>query len=455
MKKRIIIGMTVVMMVAGISALAYRMLFPPPRYQGRPVSVWVAELCSADYHVSHRAQTTIPDIGAPAVPYLVKLVRHREGHGGKMWERFLAKVPWLRVQLDDLPRGRMSAVQLLPSLGADPGITVPALVEALYDDDKNLAASAREALVQTGPTAVPELCTALNDGDAQTRYLVASTLTEFGPEARAAVPALIDATHDPVPEIRSLSIQALSRASDDVDVVLPALTGAMYDKVITVRLDAITAIGGYGERAKLAVPALQNALHDSEMWVRTAAAYALGRIGPASQEAAPVLQMLLKDPSNHVRISACSALWQIQHRAEPLLPVLHEALRDPSYRLRGYAAQTLIQIGPPAYPLIPAILDSIKTQISPDSYNTILRLLSDADAEAVPDLAVALGYADSRVRMGALLVLGKMAPRIPSAAAEIQKSVSDTDPAVRAVAERVLRQLQPHARQATPNSTGG
>ncbi len=57
--------------------------------------------------------------------------------------------------------------------------------------------------------AIPALCEALSDVDADVRWVAAGTLGSLGDEARSAIPALRRLIHDEEPKVRDGAAKAL------------------------------------------------------------------------------------------------------------------------------------------------------------------------------------------------------------------------------------------------------
>ncbi len=424
---------------AGINIHAW--LNPPPMHQGRPVSQWVRELGDADYQIAHRAQTTVPEIGSAATPYLIALLEHPESRLDTFRNSIARRFPWLKLKPYDFPRARSTAMQLLGQMGTGDTNAVPALVRALSDKDQALAVAARESLSQAGDAAVWPLIKVLKHESPSVRFLAVSALADLGPNTSDAVPALLETLRDEVPELRSAAIVALSRSGAAVDTLLPAFVRATGDKVVTVRLDAINAIAAFQAEAVLATLPLSRLLKDEEQWVRSSAAFALGQIGPTANEATPALLEALKDSSAHVRVTAGNALWKITGKSDGLVPVFLAALKESDLRLRNYATQGLLQLGPPAYPHVLEVFAVLKEEFEPGRYHSALRLLGDADETLLPYLAPAMQDADARIRGACVFVLSRLAEHQPTARKLLLDAMKDGDAGVREAVERALRNL--------------
>lgn len=159
--------------------------------------------------------------------------------------------------------------------------------------------------------AVPALAEAMEDEDGDVRLLAAAALREIGPAAAEAAPALAKALrwgHGGI----DLYFRAIAALREIGPAAVPALVAALNDLDAQVRWEAAAALHVIGPAAAEAVPALAEALKDQDAHIRSRAADALREIGPAAAEAVPALVVALKDQHIHVRTSAASALDSIR-----------------------------------------------------------------------------------------------------------------------------------------------
>ena len=128
-----------------------------------------------------------------------------------------------------------------------------------------------EALVKIGPPTVPALIAALEDEDKQVRRWAASALGRIGldvrrgerggafPAAKEAVLVLIAALKDEDEQVRTDAVRALVKIGP---VAVPALIAALKDDFVLVRTNAAWGLGHIGPAAKQAIPALEAAARD-------------------------------------------------------------------------------------------------------------------------------------------------------------------------------------------------
>src|SRR5207237_6054407 len=133
----------------------------------------------------------------------------------------------------------------LSTMDAKAKVAMPTLIDALGNDrSEEVRRSAASALGSMGPEAVPALINALRDQDPYTRGYAADSIGRNGPEAKAAVPALIEIlkNKDESGEIRGKAANSLGRIGPDAHVAVPFLIEA-FDTTNGVAAVAIGHLG--------------------------------------------------------------------------------------------------------------------------------------------------------------------------------------------------------------------
>src|SRR5436309_2371335 len=106
---------------------------------------------------------------------------------------------WLQCLRVADPFQRVHAAMVLGLMGEQAQAAIPALIDALRDEDVRVRRMITAALGEIGPpsrTGVPVLVHCLRDRNEVVRRRAALALSEMGPAARAAVPGLIAALKD-------------------------------------------------------------------------------------------------------------------------------------------------------------------------------------------------------------------------------------------------------------------
>jgi len=95
----------------------------------------------------------------------------------------------------------------------DISLALPALLEALQDNDSNLRGWSAQAIGNIGPNAVkavPNLITLLSNPDVGSRSSACIGLRGIGPAAKEALPALRKSLADPDKDVRQFAVLAIA-----------------------------------------------------------------------------------------------------------------------------------------------------------------------------------------------------------------------------------------------------
>jgi HEAT repeat protein/outer membrane protein assembly factor BamB len=230
-------------------------------------------LASDDEDLHQQTFEIIRQIGPPAIPLLVELLRHEE-------------VSFRRVAADAL-------IDLAP----DTESIQPALRQALRDEDAMVAGDAARALGALAESAGPSVAALINTlshEDPYVRIYAAEALASIGPKAGAAAKDLAGALGDPIPGVRWAAGEALAGIGADAQLAVPQLIEALKDEFLYVRICAAEALGSIGPKAHTAREALIAAANDPVL--RDQAEWALNRIA-GIESGKPVVSPNLPGPS--------------------------------------------------------------------------------------------------------------------------------------------------------------
>ena len=213
---------------------------------------------------------------------------------------------------------RLKAAKALGKLGADAKDALPALNEALKDDDADVRSVAKQALASINDAldkpkskdavAVLErnlkaakdtdkdvrikaagcLAKLLKDPDEIIRLRAAQGLSEIGVEAKGTLEELTTASKDTDAAVRKMAKKAVENINAALEAeqgdrlkALAPLLKDLKDKDARKRLAAAEKLGEMGADAKSASESLVEAMMDSAVPVRNGAAEALEKINPA------------------------------------------------------------------------------------------------------------------------------------------------------------------------------
>jgi HEAT repeat protein len=217
----------------------------------------------------------------------------------------------------------------------------------LRQSDAVAATAASEALANGGADALP-VCTWLlrNAPEAPVRARAVNALDKMGEAAAPAGPDLVAALSDGDSLVRSAAARVIGNLASDVPGAVPALVGLFPDR------EAMRAVGRFKQDAAEAVPKLTELLAHVDPAVRRQAVRTLGRVGRPALSALPALiELVTKDPEPGVREFAAAVLGEfdvinrdsspVHPGAVEILPTLVTALKDPEPKVRLEAVLSL------------------------------------------------------------------------------------------------------------------
>ena len=370
------------------------------------ISQWLAALRDDDQSVRLEAAYNLPDIG-PDTKHNVLIL--------------------IEVLLENKdPDVRRYVASALGEINLEPELTVPALIQALEDEDQNVRAHALVALVQIGPPAVPKLVEFLTSRQDLAKASSANQKIDQ-PYAYAAL-ALMDigapAVSPLLEAVRSNYSQgegnaALFRYTSFIlkeigEPSVPTLIEFLKeDSGPNLRLLALLTLFEIGPDAREATPALAELLTGETQDFRQEAARVLAAIGP---DAAPVIVNALKHEDAEIRILASDSLRYINTR--DTLPDLIEALDDPNNgtTVRANVTNALANTDLGAKAAIPILVQALndpQVAVRQEAVNALHMMttrIGDDAKEAIPTLTAALNDSDSEVRQIAIDTLGEIGP---------------------------------------------
>ncbi len=357
---------------------------------------------------------------------------------------------------DDSPRVRVSVARALWSVDPSDQATLPTFLAGLKDEEAFVRWNAAVGLADMGPAAAPALAAlekALHDRDDGVQMHAARALGNLAKEPERIIPALIALVREhsarrvqtPGQQLQIIVHAALYRFGA---VAVPFLARALHDENDDLRLYCLSVLGHLGHLAAPTLATLAVLLGDGNPAVRRRAAFVLGQIGPDVEAAAPLLQVALDDADVTVRVAAARALWRIGAWSDKAFRMLAGAVIESSTpsAARVSAIQGLGGLGPAAAQIVPSLERLLASSSNPASerHAAALALWQIAgDLSGVEDCVLsALDNVDAQGRTEALRLLtglGKGAVRFQGV---IERLKADPNPAVRATAEAVAKQIQ-------------
>lgn len=238
-----------------------------------------------------------------------------------------------------------------------------------------------------GPDAVSILVDGLNHSNKTVRLNAARTLSAMGPMAADAVPTLVIALKDPDSQVRKEAVYAIRRMESCGVEAIGAIQEVLRDSDKDVRAAAAWALDmAQGTpEAKVAVPILLDCLHDEDSTVRRAALFALGVLGPDARQAAWMVSKYVNDEDKKIREQAIQTLGKIDPDTPDTITVLEEGLFDP--QIAGDCFDSLYKTTADPNEYISTLLNTVSGKDKRTFWFSILRL-----GQAGPKAAVAVPY---------------------------------------------------------------
>jgi len=153
----------------------------------------------------------------------------------------------------------------------------------------------------------------LHDLNDTVRALAGRAMTQLDSRAPSQLPALLDALRNDEPAIRFSAAHSLGDLGPAARPALGPLTQTLQDRDLGVRVQAARAVWQIDRQADAALPVLMEAVQSDDEVLRWIAADCLGEIGPKAAAAVPALREALKRPAEieHVRTGIALALERI------------------------------------------------------------------------------------------------------------------------------------------------
>ncbi|MDR3634940.1 MAG: HEAT repeat domain-containing protein [Isosphaeraceae bacterium] len=267
---------------------------------------------------------------------------------------------WARDVRYSATEQRREAARRLGSLTAEEIKTaVPALLDAIGDEDEQVAVTAVQSLGSAGQAA-------LRGRDTGSTQVAIEALTAALKDGRAAVRTAAAKGMRTVVEGDTLETEAAG-------ALTTALSGAMNDPSDAVRSMSAAALGSIGAHYTIDPPqALVEALDgDTSHGVRRASAQSLGRFRKGRDRVTLALLRALSVDEPGTRAACDSALDALRFdkgkpRSAAIVPALIEALGSRERRARYHAAAILGEIGPEAAVGIPSLIRMLQEPVNSD-----------------------------------------------------------------------------------------
>jgi len=282
-------------------------------------------------------------IGKPAVPYLIKVLKDEDPGLRSQAARLLGD---LQAEEAVIPLGELindpkswvtrSAVFSLGNIGSPAAI--PILKKALKHYKPKVQEAALISLDELQDKSIlpdiTELMISANDQYVRWQAMMVIRSIEKGSE----ISALIKTLDDKKAKVTSRRNSAVMLGELKAESAIPSLIKAFSDKDAGIRWGAVEAVGKMG--AIQARPKVEELLKDKDLDVRMFAIGALGRLG--SKDSVPALSRMLSSKPSEVRKNAIRSLGRIG--GNEAAKAIREKLADSDRYVKVLAIETLVNL---------------------------------------------------------------------------------------------------------------
>ena len=362
------------------------------------------------------------------------------------------------LRKDESHKVRMEIIRALERIGGQANKTVPALIEALGDQNWEIRWAAAGALTSFGKKsamAVPELVGLLRDSEDYVRNAALSTLGKMGP---ISVAAMMDEVEKPLDYsedqlfMRIICIRSLGALGAKAMVSVPLLIKNSKHEDINVRLEAVIAlrkIGGDdsmpGEIGWLAEP-------DEMIWPK---------VGPKMEGNflmfAEAKQMVIyaivdtllqsiDDPDQRVSYAAIKGVANFGKKALPVKDKLVDYMNRGSPVIRRVAIDTLANMGEEADDVIPDLVTAL-SDFDVNVQWAAIQALRVKGNKAVPELIYMLEYDDDLLTPNILKTFAEIGNEAKDAVNNLLVMLEHDNPQYRALAAEALGEIGEPSKQ--------
>jgi HEAT repeat protein len=206
---------------------------------------------------------------------------------------------------------RMNASLALSGIGAP---AVPWLRRLLRASDQAVVIAAISGLGRIGPAArdaAPDLQQLAASPDAKTRQACSAALVKITGNPAAGLPALLQDLRSPDPSLRKASLAHIGELQALGESATPSILPGLTDSDPEVRAASASALAKVQADPAEIVPRLTNLLQDPAPDVRVSSAMALASLGPEASPARASLESMQRETDKRLAAVAKAALKNI------------------------------------------------------------------------------------------------------------------------------------------------
>lgn len=286
---------------------------------------------------------------------------------------------------DKAPDVRLNAAAFLASLGNDAESAVPAMIASLREPDNERRNLIMTLVADLRHAAIPALIDALKDEDPDIRLGACQALGKMGIGAEEAIPHLIDLLDEVGQEVPYCASVTLGKIGE-VDDLVEILRNGSDRRRESVSKNAFDHLPEEIDPTEALIELIKG--EESRPAVRLSAVNALGSRGSKSKNAVSLLVTVMAD--REVGFAAARALGKIGLSA---LSNTIEALGSTNFIVRSWAAYAIKSMEQPAVEAVPSLIKLLDDQeliVSLDAKSALERIGTSKALEAVSRSSISL-----------------------------------------------------------------
>jgi HEAT repeat protein len=422
----------------------------------------------------------VAKLGAGAVPFLVKEIQWSPPEGKELDEEDIDGLTYGSWGAD--VKRRQDAASALQALGPDAVDAVPAMIEALLDEQNW---DIRDAIIAVGEPAFPHLVKALSDRRPLMRAAVVKLFDEdeFSKLAPTAIPSLLQNLKDDSGLVRVETAEVLLSLRQDPQTLVPVLHEQLEQSSSAARRKkSAELLAKIGRPADVTLPTLEKLFEDPDDAVRFANAEAWVAIkneielradafmlnfdlaraidklvedGKSAVTIHPkifptISNILCKEKDDSLRMAVVTFVEGFGAQAKPWIPALIQCAltdydsdrEDFNVNLRSSATEALAKIG--AVEALVEILSDHESEIDNkrDDAASALKKNAKLHDRAVPLVAKLLTHPHEGVRESAVEVLAGIGAASAPALPALEEAKNDVTPDVRIAAAKAIKAIR-------------
>ena len=282
MKRRRILLLLALAVVAAGMFLLWSRGPKEPAYQGKRLSQWIEEASRSGSNSNEQAaaRKAIGTLGTNALPWLMsEFKRPPPKLRNKFYGWVARNTRWDFRSRRDEQRIRLASHGIY-LLGSNAAPALPMLSTYLADPERGMRAA--NAMAGAGELSLPYVLRAVSSTNRDLAYVGTWCLMQLARETESAIPHLVNMMNYWDFSVRSMALSGLGKVKARPDLTLPSIVRATTDADQRIRIHATHLLEYENSEGKPAIPALRRLMTNSDPAIAAAASNTIFRIDPSA-----------------------------------------------------------------------------------------------------------------------------------------------------------------------------